>query len=454
MNETKRTITYCAVAAVLVVLALVSAPKKITPHAFLEQGEAFFPGFEDPNTARTLEVIDFDEENGVATPFKVTFRNGRWSIPSHHDYPADGKDRLAKTAAGVMGIKKDDFRSDNASDHELCSVVDPLDDTAVSLKGRGQRITIKGENDVVLADFIVGKEVEGRENVRFVRVPEQKRVYSARMDLDLSTQFKDWIEADLLSVKKDDLEQVVLKDYSINERTGRVNNRDVVTVTKQETDWIPDRLGAKQETNKTKMNQLLAALEKLTIEGVRPKPAGLSTTLTQASDSLQIKRADLMSLQSKGYFFSSDGRLLSNEGELQLRNNKGVVYTLRFGEIAYGSGVTISAGTGADQQGGDGPAENRYLFITTEFDASQFPEPEKPANTEYLTKADSLWTEADHKSKALMETYQRWSEKVTEGRSISDELNARFAKWYYVISSKSFDELHLTRNDLVQDKKS
>ena len=156
MSELRKTIVFVGAAVVLALIAAFSAPKRITPDAFLDQGEPFFPDFTDPNSARTLEVIDFDEETGTARPFKVSFTDGRWVIPSHHNYPADGEERLAKTAAGVIGIRKDDFRTDNASDHEACQVVDPLDETRASLEGRGKRVTIRGENDVVLADFIVG----------------------------------------------------------------------------------------------------------------------------------------------------------------------------------------------------------------------------------------------------------------------------------------------------------
>ena len=33
-----------------------------------------------------------------------------------------------------------------------------------------------------------------------------------------------------------------------------------------------------------------------------------------------------------------------------------------------------------------------------------------------------------------------------------DDLNGRFAKWYYVISAQSFDSIHLKRKDLIKDK--
>src|SRR5688572_6200932 len=91
--------TLAGAALLLAVVTVVTAPRNVTPSAFSDLGEAFFPDFQDPNAATTLEVIEFDEATAAAKPFKVTNENGRWTIPSHHGYPADGKDRLAQTAA-------------------------------------------------------------------------------------------------------------------------------------------------------------------------------------------------------------------------------------------------------------------------------------------------------------------------------------------------------------------
>ncbi len=453
MKETKKTIWYVGVAIGLAVLAFLFAPKRITPNAFLDQGEPFFPEFTDPNAALTLEVIDFDEETGSARPFKVTFKDGQWTIPSHHNYPADAKDRLAKTAAGVIDLKKDDFRSDNIADHEICGVIDPLDETA-GLTGRGQRVTIKGKNDVVLADIIIGKPVEGREGFRFVRLPDQKRIYAARVNIDLSTDFKDWIDTDLLKVDKNKIDRVELRDYSINERTLSVINRDKVILTRQDGKWRADKMKTNEVVDSTKMKELLSALDELTIVGVRPKPKGLSASLKKSSGEQTISQADALSLQSKGFYFAKDGQLLSNEGEVQVHTTDGVVYTLRFGEVVYGSGLAVTAGV--DDESGtkkDGASQNRYLFITTHFDKNTFPEPKKPKNTDFLKKPDSTWTEADKENKKLQEEHDKWQQKVDAGKRISDELNERFADWYYVISNDSFEKLKLKRKDLVGKKK-
>lgn len=456
MSETRKTMIFGGVAVGLALLAfLVNIPRTRTPEVFFDKGELFFPEFTDPNEATTLEVIQYNEDTGSPIPFKVTFKNGIWTIPSHHDYPADGKDRLAKTAAGVISITKDDFRSDNPLDHAAFGVIDPLDETNTSLEGRGERVTLKGQNEKILADFIIGKKVEGHDKFRFVRIPGQKRVYAARMDIDISTKFSDWIESDLLQVNKDDIKTVTLRDYSIDERFGTVQQRDVVILRKEGDKWTANKMSPTQEVDKTKMNDLLSAVDGLSIVGVRPKPAGLSQQLTKISDGVSITDMDRLSLQSKGYYFSRDGRLLSNEGELQAQTKDGVVYTLRFGEIVFGTGLAVTAGTEDDKTEDEDSdsGENRYLFITTEFDGSIFPEPKPPKNTDFQTKADSLWTDADRKNKQLFDKHEEWKKKVEKGQKLSDDLNNRFANWYYVISAGSFDKIHVKRRDLITKKK-
>lgn len=452
-TEKQKTLALAGAAVFLALVAFVTAPKTSTPDAFFDQGEPFFPDFTDPNSAVTLEVIRFDEETGSTMPFKVTFKEGQWTIPSHYDYPADQKDRLAKTAAAIIELRKDDFRTDNVADHEACGVLDPLDESVTSLQGRGERVIIRGENDQVLADIIFGKKVEGREGFRFVRLPGQKRVYAAKTDIEITTNFADWIDTDLLKVNRNEIEKVVLKDYSVDERTGIVRMRDVVTLTKNNNTWTADKLAADQEVDSGKMTNLLTALDQLSIVGVRPKPAGLSASLTRISDGVRLTQEDLLSLQSKGYFFSRSGQLLSNEGELQAETSDGVIYTLRFGEVVYGRGLAVTAGVDTIETEQKGPAENRYLFITASFDAQKFPEPKKPANTDFLNKADSLWTDADRKNKELYDAHKDWEEKVERAKKRVDELNARFARWYYVISQSSFEKLHLKRADLIREKK-
>jgi hypothetical protein len=451
MNENKKTITIGGVALCLALLALIMSPRTVTPDAFFDQGEVFFPEFTDPNEATSLEVVSYNEEIGSPILFKVMFTKGTWKIPSHYDYPADGKDRLAKTAAGVIGIKKDDYRTDNLADHKACGVIGPLDDSATSLTGRGQRVTIKNANDKILADIIVGNTIENRPGFRFVRLPDQKRVYAVRIDIDISTNFSDWIESDLMQVQQNKINKVVLQDYSINERTLQIIQKDIVTLTKDGNNWSANKMRSAEEIDRTKMNSFLGALDNLSIVGIRPKPAGLSSALSNVNANMRISQNDAKSLQSKGYFFTGDRSLRSNEGEIQVLTDDGIYYTLRFGEIVYGTGAAVSAGSGGEELT-EGTGENRYLFISSSFVEDQFPEPPKPADVSFESKPDSLWSNSDRENKDLKEEHDTWVEKIENGTALSLELNQRFAQWYYVISSDIFDKLDLSRNNFIKEK--
>lgn len=452
MNETKKTLAFLGTAAVLVVLAILLAPRRITPEAFLDQGKQFFPEFTDPNAATSLEVVDYDASTGSAFPFKVTFEDGRWVIPSHYNYPADAKDRLAQTAAGIIQIKKDDFRSDNTADHEICGVIDPLDETVPGLTGRGQRVTVRGANDQVLADLILGKPVPSRPGFRFVRLPDQKRVYAAKVDLDLSTRFQDWIDTDLLQVDKNKIDRIVLNDYSINERTGSVEQKDNLQLNLKDKKWTMSGTKSGQSVDSAKVMRLVDNIDRLSIVGVRPKPEALVQSLQGTSGEGQLSQSDLLSLQNKGFFVTRNGQLMSNEGEMKIRTTEGVTYTLRFGEVLYGSGQDVSAGSDDPSQAKTSGAENRYLFVTTSFDPKLVPEPPMPRDTSFVGKADTLLTDADRENRTMYYNHRNWVSDITRYRKDADNLNARFANWYYVISGSSFDNLRVKRGDLLASK--
>src|SRR5258708_26806593 len=161
MKELYKTVIFVAVALLLTGAAVSRIPGRSgTDEAFNDQGKPFFPNFKDPLACTDLEVVEYDPSTATAARFEVKFKDGKWVIPSHYDYPADAKDRLAKTAAGVMDLTKDTNRSDRVEEQEDLGVVDPLDTKSTSLKGRGKRVTLRDVSEKVQADFIIGKAVD------------------------------------------------------------------------------------------------------------------------------------------------------------------------------------------------------------------------------------------------------------------------------------------------------
>ena len=431
MNELNKTALFVGIALVLGVAALASAPRRAAPDLFFDVGEPFFPEFTDPQAAATLEVMEFDEETASATPFQVTNRGGLWTIPSHHDYPADGAERLANVAADVISLVKEDFRSDNVADHEALGVIDPSDLTTSSLVGRGTRVTVRGEDTEILADLVVGGRVPNRPGLRFVRLPEQKRVYTARFEANVSTRFEDWIERNLLEVERDQVDRLVLNEYTVDEVTRRASEPAEFTLDKvDDRTWNGSGVPDEQEVDYVEVNRLVGAVIGLRIAGVRPKPAGMTGNLRDAALAGRIDQADIIDLINKGFYPTAEGGLLSNEGELLVRTSEGLLYTLRFGEIVYGRGDAVLLGSDESDDEEAGPGENRYVFITAEFDEAALPEPPE--------------SESD--------AHASWERRVSEGREKAERLAARFARWYYVVAASSYDRIHKPREDFLKDR--
>jgi len=430
MTESKRTMSFVGIAVAVCVVALVSAPRRTAPDAFFDVGDPFFPDFADAEMAATLEVIEWDEQTASAIPFEVTNRGGLWTIPSHHSYPADGEERLATAAANMITVVKDDFRSDNISDHEALGVIDPIDDMSTSLEGRGTRVTFKDPSEAVLAELILGNELLERPGFRFVRVPDQKRVYAARFDGAISTAFEDWIETNLLEVSRSQIDHLVLNEYFVDEGTRQVVRRGEFILDKiAEDNWTANRVPSGQEVNFVQVNLLVGAILDLKIAGVRPKPAGMTGNLRDAAIAGNITQSDIQALVGRGFFPTPDGGLLSNEGEVLVRTTEGVLYTLRFGEVVYGSGEAVAVGNETSDEEQSDTGENRYVFITAEFDQTGLPEPQA---------SDT-------------DAHASWQRRMQEGQDKAERLAARFADWYYVIAADSYDRIHKPRDEFLKD---
>ena len=489
MSELWKTLTFVAVALVLTGAAVVSTrDRRVISETFNDQGQAFFPDFQDPLECTDLEVVDFEPSTATASRFRVKFQNNRWVIPSHYDYPADARDRLSKTAAAVMDLTKDTIRSDRAEDHEEMGVIDPLDTKLTTLQGRGKRITLRDPSERVLADFIIGNEIKDRSGQRYVRVPGQKRTYGVRIQAEPSTRFADWIETNLLKLEPSRIRKVEFDNYKVNLEQG-YQRGEVLTIRRKDSSdpWTMEELDAGSELNTEKLRALTDALADLKIVGVRPKPAGLTADL-KGDQGIKLSTSSIASLQSKGFYMTRDGQLLSNQGDVRVFTDEGVVYTIRFGEVVFGSADELSAGTpeedeakeaaGASSESkskkSEGTTENRYVMVTVSFDESLIPKPAEagdkkekdektPAASEPLEIPVNPFAPDPNdpaeiaKAKEAKEKAEReqadYEKKLADGRKRVKELTERFAAWYYVVPGDAFRSINLDRAALVRPKK-
>ena len=459
-RELTRTLVYAGVGLSMLILALV-VNYAITPPTLADYddvGEAFYPEFDDALQASGIRVAAWNPTASRVDTFEVKRTADGYVIPSHSDYPADGGVQLADAATSLIGVTRDARLSGDEKTFEEFDLIDPLDTKYLKLDGRGKRVTLTDRAGETLADYIVGKEAEnGR---YYVRRPDEDRIYLASLDVDVSTRFEDWVQADLLDLDEGKVVELVVENQSLDERTGRLTVADRSRLTRESAsdDWQLDELPEEQALKADTVDDMVTALSDLELIGVRRKTPGIATLLSGEGDG-SISRADQLDLQRRGFFITQDGQLVSLEGTLQVGQDDGVVYLLQFGRSFTGSALDIEVGGEADDASqaeddrGEADREDvvrgRYVFIQTLFDEALLPEPEQP---------EELADDADEDAKAAYELAKTEAEQaanrrrlaIVDGQKRVDELSRRFADWYYVVPAEVFETLAVSREALIE----
>lgn len=382
-NQWLVTFAFVAGAAALVAVAARVQPAEYEASMFSDQGEDLFPALTDAGAVQAIEVVDYNAEQAVARPLKVELRKGRWVLASHGDYPAEARDRLAQTAGALVGLKKDSVASDRWEDQAQYGVVDPLDQKNASLTGRGKRVTLLDGRGTKVAELVLGTAAAGKPGYRYARLPGQKRIYLVKTTADPSARFEDWVEADLLKASVADIAKLIVTSYSIDELSGTLANLRRRVMVPNGENWDAAAKAAAQ------------ALAGLRVTGARAKPRMLADQLRERKLTLSLET--VMSLRSRGFFVLPTGQLLANAGEAVVETKQGLVYTLRFGEVASSSLDGDASQTAGQASAGAmaKPGDDRFLFATV---SSRSPETEARANA----------------------------------------LDAKFADWYYIVSGADF----------------
>ncbi|MDA9778451.1 DUF4340 domain-containing protein [Rubripirellula sp.] len=561
-SQTSRTMIFVVAAvgclAVTGLFEAMNRPASIEEYG--KMGQEFYPDFTDPTkaTSLTVSVIDPDEIKPLEFSVKQA-SNGQWVIPSHHDYPADAADQLAKTASSIIGIKRGAMISRWNSDHTKYGVVDPVTDSVSvdQIDGIGKRVTIGGPDDTTLASYIVGKKYEDSNDQYYVRHPNEDETYIAQLDINLTTKFGDWVNTDLLDITSSDVLRLDLNDYSFDEIQGTItgNVQSVLSRATSGDDWQLEGINAETEqVNNTSITDTLNTLANLEIVGVRPKQPGLTADLQIDRQALKSQRdLDRLSsdLLSRGFILQPNREnqeileLISREGEMFVGAADGLLYRLYFGRAFTGSNEDLEFGMSSDDSNDEGETEadaasdpktdesesnensedtqsgkaGRYVFVRVNFDPTllgevltepiepQEPEEIKPlqekiaaaaeeaakeegkpesddasdnteattddsestteGNTEDSTDAEGEAEETDEQKllrlqeefsaaqteyQTQLAAYEEYTQKVEDGTKKAEDLNRRFALWYYVIPGESFDKLSLDRETVVEPK--
>jgi Domain of unknown function (DUF4340) len=279
----------------------------------------------------------------------------------------------------------------------------------------------------------------------------------------------------------------------------------------QAKEYVEKPLSEDQQLNSQKLNDLKNSLDDLRIVDVGKKPEGLSAELQASEDFLASSNQEaIMSLMDHGFapVANQDGtfEIASTEGEVIVTMKTGVEYVLRFGEVQL-DGDAPGAAEAADPAAG-GSDLNRYIFVVARFNEDAIPKPEiqdppplPPGLTADATTADDAADAAADEAagsseaspdetaegtaeeaadgededstadgegeeskteellaerKRIEEENQRkldeYADKITQGKEMVQELNERFGDWYYVIDDAEYQKIHLSRDQVVQEK--
>ena len=402
MSEGTKTASFCVAAvAALAIAAIAAWPRRVTePQASLV-GQPLFEEFTDPLSAASLEIITFNEEEGRPAKFEVGKQGDSelWTIKSHGGYPADALDQMRDAATALVGLKILDVQTRNAEDHDDLGVVEPnLEKLRSGDVGIGRLVTFRDASNNRLASIVIGDTVKDDPEKRYVRIPGQDPVYVVKLDEShLTSNFRRWIEEDLLRLSSIEIGSVEIQDYlAAPAQTRFVRARNYTAlIDKDGTQWklrklleydpndefieptvveIDDADGL----NVAKLEAMANALDDLEIVDVVRKPEGMDADFANNRNLANDKNA-LASLGQRGFFpqLSTDGgvEIYSANGELHVTLNDGVRYILRFGNIA---GLARADQGDGEQQDAEltETGVNRYLLVTTEVDESRFPIPE------------------------------------------------------------------------------
>ena len=419
MTEGIKTGSLAAVVGIVVLLAwITSNGNRANPPITGRVGKPLFEKFNDPLAAASLKILRYDTPKEDYVDFEVSRdrKVGLWTIPSHESYPADAGKQMSEAANLFVGLKVLGIATEKKSEQSLFGVVEPNKQNAdKGGEGVGMLVQMRDEKGDVLADVIIGKEIEKQK--RYVRVPSEDVIYVVKLDIaPLSTDFKQWIEPDLLKLSSNDIETLGIRDYQIiTTQQGLALSRNYeadLNFATASGQWEPKRITSfesdpssertltpEQQLNATKLNEMKNTLDNLKIADVIKKPAGLAADLK--GDSKLLKNSEsLMSLQRRGFFPNPNQKggdsidFFSKSGELVVTLKDGVQYLLRFGGAA-GAEINAVDATDAKEEGKteETVSINRFMLVTTRVDESKFPEPDLerlPETVEELKEIERL----------------------------------------------------------------
>ncbi|MDA3961311.1 MAG: DUF4340 domain-containing protein [Planctomycetota bacterium] len=425
---------------VLAVLAVATA----IPAWFVDKAPNVVPELEDKYIGIELEFADAAEvrslgddvgkirvvtwDKAETTMIEVVQKDGAWQIASRLDYPADGANKVGETAGQVLGLRKLRLVTDDTAAHVKLGVVDPLDSNADD-EGRGQRATLWDGGDKVLVDVIIGGMVDDSPGQRYVREADSAAVYTAQVSGSLSAKFIDWVEPNPFDLEADHVLRAMVENYSIDETAGTQEMRFQAVLKRNDKDanWTSDQTPGDKVVDDGAIDSIVGKVADLRLANVAMRRGLGAAQLSQL-----------------GIFVTEQG-VFGNEGVLRLSSNLGYTYHLFFGEVT-GSATS----TGDDSASADADRIMAVWVSYAEQDDTSLPvvapESAPPAEGEEVNAEAAKQAAA----KRAQQLKQR-AEHVASRQKTVEQLNVKYADYFYVIRDADFQALRPEAGKLFTD---
>ncbi len=409
---------------------------------FTKVGQAFFADFQSHTQIAKMELAALDRDAKPLT-FNLAKRDDIWTIPSHYDYPAEAGERLSRTATDLIGLVRHRMVSSEKGAQKRFGTLDPTSEEGKNdPENAGKLLRFVDRGGEVVFELIIGRELESKEKtgdmflgfeqeterLYYTRVPSEKETYLAKLDLDISTRFSDWINPDLLELNSREMRQLRVDNSRLETREVAtplgivldkepVEGEELILVKSDDFEpWkLPDLNEAEEQINAKLVDELVATIDNIELVGVRPRfkyqgQSVLGPDLSfrfpeNVANNVQAQQAIVDDLQrelmSRGFALTRDGnsgdiKVVSEHGEFSALTKDGLVYTLYFGARISGSEEAIEIGNAepvvdagepedgeknVDEDGGAGEkdsekvddadqSEGRFLLVRVTFDES------------------------------------------------------------------------------------
>ncbi len=400
----------------------------------------------DAVVAIQIQNFEFvDSRNGVMQQFGLRRQNKQWLMVDRANYPAGNFKLIADARNSLNNLLIEELTTDDRKDYGLYGVHDPGGDAP---SGKGTLLQLRSASGESVAALIVGESPEGRQDQKYVRIPDQPQVYLVAFnDQILSTEFSSWVSTDLMRLPVNEaktLQSFRIENYIADRdgfaKNGSVNYRYTAALTNNNQRWqgkirtandageLPD--GSKTlripQTERSWFGQLAGYTARTPYSNVKPKQDLVASHLATPDE--KAKPIEFSSMLSSGFHHSGykngQHQFVSSAGHFSLLKANAVRQTIFFGNLADA------------ERGGSGELA-RYAFLLAEFDPEELPEPKK------------IQTDDPDEQRSYEEALQNW--KIQRDKAIANaaEFNRHHSKWFYVVPESVYQGFVPSSNTLL-----